>query len=353
MTALLSLTNKRTDMKRVILGGLLGAAALAASNALASDDAGAWYLSPMAQYTVLDGGRHAMDGIGYAVALGVNFERDWAAELNASIGSFKIANSGASQQLNAYSYDVLYKFLRNSPFRPYLVAGVGGMRDRIAGGLEDEFSFLAEGGGGVLVGLGPESRSTRFGLRAEAKYRIEFLRGTAYSPRQAGDLVASAGFFVLFGAPVPVPADVVIAPPLPPPPPPPPPPQPPPPPPPVAPVKSEIKLPRVHFETDSAKLLPDSTESLDSAVGILKKNPELVIEVVGHTDSSGSQQHNLGLSQRRAESVLQYLKEHGVTNKMTARGYGENEPIADNKTAEGRAANRRVGLHIVGGPPTG
>ena len=84
----------------------------------------------------------------------------------------------------------------------------------------------------------------------------------------------------------------------------------------------------------------------------MKKNPEMVIEVAGHTDSRGGQQHNLVLSQRRAESVMQYLKEHGVTNKMTAHGYGEDEPIADNKTAEGRAANRRVGLRIVGGPLT-
>ncbi|HEY2678022.1 MAG TPA: OmpA family protein, partial [Steroidobacteraceae bacterium] len=209
---------------------------------------------------------------------------------------------------------------------------------------------------------------------AEAKYRIEFLGENAYAPREPGDVVVSAGLLFMFGAPVA--ATAIVAPP----PPPPPAAPPPPPPPPAAPldsdgdgvpdsidqcpntpkgdrvdavgctIKDEIKLPRVEFETDSAVLLPASTETLTYAVATLHKYPEMIIEVAGHTDSRGSKQHNIGLSQRRAESVMQYLKEHGVTNRMTAHGYGEEEPIADNKTAEGRAANRRVGLRIVGGP---
>jgi OmpA-OmpF porin, OOP family len=337
-------------MNRLLLCGLLGAAALAASNALATDDTGAWYVSPMAQYTFLDSGRPAKDNIGYAFAAGENFAPNWAAELNASIGSFKIPNSGASQQLSAYSYDVLYKFLPDSLFRPYLVGGIGGIHDRIAGGLEDHIAGFAEGGAGVLVGLGPQTGAIRFQLRAEGKYRQEFTHATPYTPQSPGDVVLSAGFLIMFGAPEPAQAVVVALRPIPSAPPPPPPA--PPPPPPVAPIKSEIKLPRVHFETDSAKLLSDSTESLNSAVASLKRNPEMVIEVAGHTDSRGGQRHNLDLSQRRAESVLQYLKEQGVTNKMTAHGYGADKPIADNKTAEGRAANRRVGLRIEGGPVT-
>jgi OmpA-OmpF porin, OOP family len=325
-------------MKRVLFCGLLGVATLATSAARATDDTGAWYVSPMVQYTFLDSSRNAKDTTGYAIAGGDNFAPDWAAEVGASIGSFKISNSGASLQLSAYSYDVLYKFLPDSWWRPYLVGGVGGIHSRIAGGLEDHIGGFIEGGAGLLVGLGPQDGATRFQLRAEGKFRQEFTHATLYSPQNPGDVVLSAGFVVMFGAPEPAQA-VVIAPP-------------PPPPPPVAPIKRVIELPQVHFETDSAKLLPDSTESLNSAVATLKQNPEMVIEVAGHTDSRGRQQHNLDLSQRRAESMLQYLKEHGVTNQMTARGYGEDEPIADNKTAEGRAANRRVGLRIVGGPPT-
>ncbi len=69
----------------------------------------------------------------------------------------------------------------------------------------------------------------------------------------------------------------------------------------------------------------------------------------GHTDNKGSAQYNLILSRRRAETVMTYLKEHGVTNTMTAKGYGKDHPIADNKTADGRLQNRRVSLRIVGG----
>ncbi|HEY2145388.1 MAG TPA: OmpA family protein [Steroidobacteraceae bacterium] len=335
-------------MKRLILSCLVGTTALIGAGAPAADDTGAWYVSPMVQYSILDSKRISNDNTGYQVGLGQNFAPNWAAEINASIGSFKIHNSGASQQLDAYAFDVMYKFLPDSTFRPYLLGGVGGMSDRIAGGIEDHHAGLAEAGGGVLVGVGPQTGSMRLQLRAEAKYRIEFLGSNPYAPRDPGDVVVSAGLLFMFGAPV----AVIVTPPPPPPPPaatPPPPPPPPPAPPPPAPI-GEIKLPRVEFETDKAVLRPESAQTLDSAVATLKKYPEMIIEVAGHTDSRGGKQHNVGLSERRAESVMQYLKEHGVTNRMTAHGYGEEEPIADNKTAEGRAANRRVGLRIVGGP---
>ncbi len=107
---------------------------------------------------------------------------------------------------------------------------------------------------------------------------------------------------------------------------------------------------RVHFATDSAEVLPDSMDTLNYGVATLKKYPEMIIEVRGHTDSTGSKQHNLILSQHRAETVMHYLKEHGVTNQMTAKGYGEELPLASNATAEGRQTNRRVALRIVGGP---
>jgi OOP family OmpA-OmpF porin len=114
-------------------------------------------------------------------------------------------------------------------------------------------------------------------------------------------------------------------------------------------IKDEIKLQGVNFATDSADLVSESDVVLSYAVDTLKKYPNLVIEVRGHTDNRGSKKHNLALSQRRAESVQRYLKEHGVTNSMTAKGYGQNNPIADNKTTDGRLENRRVTLRIVSG----
>jgi len=113
-------------------------------------------------------------------------------------------------------------------------------------------------------------------------------------------------------------------------------------------IKGEIALKGVNFNTDSAVLLPESAAVLNDAVATLKKYPEFVVEVDGHTDNRGSTKHNLVLSQKRAESVEAYLKEHGVINKLTAKGFGKASPIADNKTDAGRLENRRVTLKIAG-----
>ena len=111
----------------------------------------------------------------------------------------------------------------------------------------------------------------------------------------------------------------------------------------------EIRLQGVSFATNSAELTPESTAVLDHAISQLKQFPSVAVEVRGYTDSRGSDAYNLKLSQRRAESVMQYLQGHGVTNPLTARGYGKADPIADNATREGRLANRRVVLHLEGG----
>ncbi len=69
----------------------------------------------------------------------------------------------------------------------------------------------------------------------------------------------------------------------------------------------------------------------------------------GYTDNVGSAAYNLKLSRERAETVLHYLQAHGVTNQMTAKGFGKADPIESNSTKEGRLSNRRVMLHIEGG----
>ena len=112
--------------------------------------------------------------------------------------------------------------------------------------------------------------------------------------------------------------------------------------------KEELKLPGVEFATNKAELLPSSTQSLDDAVATLKRYPDIKVEVAGHTDSVGSDAYNRTLSQQRAAVVLDYLKAAGVSNELSAKGYGEKTPIADNKTEEGRQANRRVVLRILG-----
>jgi outer membrane protein OmpA-like peptidoglycan-associated protein len=80
----------------------------------------------------------------------------------------------------------------------------------------------------------------------------------------------------------------------------------------------------------------------------LKRYPALKVEIAGHTDSANSDAYNLDLSQRRADAVMKYFVDHGVeADRMTAKGYGEAEPIADNATQAGRFKNRRVELRSL------
>jgi OOP family OmpA-OmpF porin len=113
-------------------------------------------------------------------------------------------------------------------------------------------------------------------------------------------------------------------------------------------IRDVIDLPGVNFETNSDRLLPGADGVLRDAAATLKKYPELVVQVAGHTDSAGAADYNQGLSERRAATVRDYLINAGVNEtNLSARGYGEAEPIADNADAEGRAKNRRVELRIV------
>jgi outer membrane protein OmpA-like peptidoglycan-associated protein len=111
--------------------------------------------------------------------------------------------------------------------------------------------------------------------------------------------------------------------------------------------KIEIKQ-TVYFDTNKATIKKVSFPLLNEVAQALKDNPTLEVEVQGHTDSQGNDKSNLKLSQNRANSVRTYLIKQGVvSSRMTAVGYGENQPIADNRTADGRSQNRRVEFIIT------
>lgn len=113
-------------------------------------------------------------------------------------------------------------------------------------------------------------------------------------------------------------------------------------------IRDVIELPGVNFETNSDRLLPSADGVLRDAAATLQKYPDLVVEVAGHTDSVGAADYNQGLSERRAYTVRDYLITAGAgAGNLSARGYGEAAPVADNATAEGRAENRRVELRII------
>ncbi len=102
------------------------------------------------------------------------------------------------------------------------------------------------------------------------------------------------------------------------------------------------------FGFDSYSLTPESQESVMELAGILNKYPETNLIIDGHTDNRGTASYNQGLSERRANSVTNYLKMRGVSgDRLTTRGMGFGNPIETNETDEGRAKNRRVEIGIV------
>ncbi len=110
-------------------------------------------------------------------------------------------------------------------------------------------------------------------------------------------------------------------------------------------VKKGIILEGVNFKSGTALLTPESQKKLDLAAAALKQVPQVKIEVAGYTDSVGDAKRNLNLSVQRSQEVIKYLTGQGVAaEQLTAKGYGPENPVADNSTPEGRQMNRRIEL---------
>jgi OOP family OmpA-OmpF porin len=129
---------------------------------------------------------------------------------------------------------------------------------------------------------------------------------------------------------------------------------PPPPPPPAAPAfrtvitEKPVVLEGANFPTGSSTLLPSAYGQLNQVAQQSKDHPDINFEVSGYTDNVGSAQSNVRLSQARAESVKAYLVSRGVAaSRISTKGYGEESPIADNNTFDGRAQNRRVEIRYT------
>jgi outer membrane protein OmpA-like peptidoglycan-associated protein/predicted nucleic acid-binding Zn-ribbon protein len=112
--------------------------------------------------------------------------------------------------------------------------------------------------------------------------------------------------------------------------------------------QTTVVLEGITFKLGTAKLTKEASSILDVAANILDNNPDISMEVAGHTDSIGEKEANVQLSAKRAQSVTNYLVSKGVSSeRLQAKGYGAEEPIADNTTKEGRAKNRRVELRRI------
>lgn len=105
----------------------------------------------------------------------------------------------------------------------------------------------------------------------------------------------------------------------------------------------QMELANVFFDSGKYELLDGSFEALDQMAEGMKKNSKYKFEIAGHTDNVGSAQANLLLSQKRAQSVVNYLMSKGIDkSRLKAKGYGENQPKANNSDASGREINRRI-----------
>lgn len=355
-------------MKHVALFCAL-AAPLAAS---AADNVGHWYLTPQIGGISVDNDRPLEDKDWlYGLAIGKHVSNALSLELNLN-GSRLDALGGGHHSLYGASLDFLGVANRGGVVSPYVSIGAGiGQNDRSPGA--DATDVMGQAGVGLFWNLWSSSDGAKtFALRPDLKARWT----EAGAEGTLRDYIGTLGFQFSFGAPA-----KPVAEPVPEPTPPPAPPAPTPPPPPPEPADTDndgvidqldrcpdtpagvavdaygctrqgsITLEGVGFEVDSAQLTVDSRDVLDEIAADLKKYPRLKIELQGHTDSTGPDQYNLVLSQRRADAVRDYLLAQGVAStQLTSRGYGETQPIADNTTAAGRAANRRVVMRVLENP---
>jgi outer membrane protein OmpA-like peptidoglycan-associated protein len=114
-------------------------------------------------------------------------------------------------------------------------------------------------------------------------------------------------------------------------------------------VNATVVLNNVFFDVNKFELKPESQVELDKLVQLLNENPTLKIEISGHTDNAGKPADNLALSNNRAKAVVTYLTSKGIAAvRLLSKGYGETKPVADNKTEEGRARNRRTEMKVTG-----
>jgi OOP family OmpA-OmpF porin len=110
----------------------------------------------------------------------------------------------------------------------------------------------------------------------------------------------------------------------------------------------DLTFTNIRFEYNSAKITEESKKILDNAANVINKLDSISIEVQGHTDSDGTEKYNQSLSERRANSVMNYLIKKGVSsNRLSSTGFGETRPIASNDTAKGKAQNRRIEFKVI------
>ena len=317
-----------------------------------------WYVAPFGTFIKTDTDRHADDGWGAGLGIGKMINKHLNLEIRGfyqELEGFNLNRTHRNWQMAGGTLDLQYYFVRQK-LSPYLVVAVGGMDTRLNS--NNAIGFIAEGGLGLTYEV-----SDKFLLRSDVRYRYNNnLDRVQVGTSEFDDMTVNVGFVIPFGA---KPRYVAQAEPI------------------VnAPIATApdcstldddgdginncndrcLKTPQgssvdnagcpvrlilkgQHFNYDSAELTLNARELLDGVAESLANYPQKNdIEVQGHTSSEGSNAYNMKLSKRRAASVVEYLQAKGVSNRLSATGYGEDHPIADNATEEGKSENRRVEL---------
>ncbi|MDJ0878045.1 MAG: OmpA family protein [Halieaceae bacterium] len=311
-------------------------------------------------YNIFDDDREVDDDFGYYGALEFRFTERWAAEFWLSDGEAD-GDIGFDVDTLRWHLDALYYLKPRGNLQPYLAAGYGELeRDwDVPNGNLDDVDNETNFGGGVHWYF-----TENFSLRGDARYLFGWDDDTS-------DFTVSIGLSYRLGtpksrrvaaAPEPAPA-----------------PEPEPEPEPLDSdgdgvidekdacpgtpagrsvdergceprfVRGESVELKVNFGFDSANVDTNYLDDIKALADFLGRHPDVVAEIEAHTDSMGPEAYNQGLSQRRAEAVIDVLtSRYGVdAGRLVAKGYGESQPIASNDTEEGRAANRRVVVSLA------
>ncbi|MHB1247555.1 MAG: OmpA family protein [Sulfuriferula sp.] len=314
------------------------------SQALAAELDTRLYLTPSVNFTVTDGDWYHKQGIdndfGFGLGVGKAISQSWNLELNSNYAEYNIKNGTGTLKNTGLGLDALYIFNRNASFSPYALVGVGGVQTRAPG--------ISETNWAANAGVGAMKWMNDIAVRGDVRYRYIHDAGGV----NPGDWVATVGLVIPLGskpvppAPTPQPAPQPAPEPE---------PMPAPAPAPVeqAPVErpapqTKIILEGTNFDFDKATLRPAGKAKLDENAKVLTAYPDINVEIAGYTDSIGTAKYNMDLSRRRAATVKKYLESKGIADsRMTTKGFGETHPIASNKTAAGRAQNRRVEILIL------
>jgi len=343
------------------VAALLGLGFMATAHAADQVQDDRWYVAPFASYIHSGGDRNASDGWGGGAGFGKILDQHFNVELRGFYQGY--SGKTAPLSLSGGTADAQFYFFRDK-FSPYAVLAAGGIDTCL--GAKCGGGFIGEAGLGFTYEI-----LDNLSFRTDARYRYNNNLNNHIQPgaTEFNDLVVNAGFVIPFGdkpkaytakAIEPVVASPAPAP---------------------RPVSTldcstldsdndgvnncldkcpdtargskvdsygcpiKLILRGNQFKVDSAKLTPEAMSILDEVAASVINYPEKnEIKVEGYASSEGKAAHNLKLSQNRANSVVSYLKKKGVSNKLSAKGYGIANPIADNRTEAGRAENRRVEL---------